>query len=53
LADPQTSGGLLVAVNPAAAEEVTNILRLQGLEQFTLPVGVFTKQQQTAVTIKG
>jgi len=53
LADPQTSGGLLVAVNPAAAEEVTNILRLHGLDQFTLPVGVFTKQQQTAVTIKG
>jgi selenide,water dikinase len=53
LADPQTSGGLLVAVNPAAAEEVKNILRLHGLEQFTLPVGVFTKQQPTTVTIKG
>lgn len=52
LADPQTSGGLLVAVNPAAVEEVTNILRLHGLDQFTLPVGIFTKQQQLAVSIK-
>ena len=52
LADPQTSGGLLVAVNPAAVEEVTNIFRLHGLDQFTRPVGIFTKQQQTVVTIK-
>ena len=53
LADPQTSGGLLVAVNPAAAEEVKNILQRYGLDQFTLPVGIFTKQQQTVVTIQG
>ncbi len=52
LADPQTSGGLLVAVNPAAAEEVTNIFRLYGLDQFTLPVGIFIKQQPTVITIK-
>ena len=52
LADPQTSGGLMVAVNPAAVEEVTNIFRLHGLDQFTRPVGIFTKQQQTVVTIK-
>ena len=52
LADPQTSGGLMVAVNPAAVEEVTNIFRLHELDQFTRPVGIFTKQQQTVVTIK-
>ena len=52
LADPQTSGGLLIAVNPTAVEAVKTVLRLHGLDQFTLPVGIFTKQQPTVVTVK-
>jgi selenide,water dikinase len=31
LADPQTSGGLLIAVDPAATEEVEQLLRSHGL----------------------
>lgn len=52
LADPQTSGGLLVAVNPEEVEAVKSILQLHGLDQFTHPVGVFVKQRQSVVTIK-
>jgi selenide,water dikinase len=52
LADPQTSGGLLIAVNPNAVDEVKNILQLHSLESFARPVGVLVKQSQTIVTIK-
>ena len=32
LCDPQTSGGLLVAVDPAEAETVLNLLRARGFD---------------------
>ncbi len=52
LADPQTSGGLLIAVNPNAVEEVKKILQLHSLESFARPVGILVKQNQTIVTVK-
>ncbi len=52
LADPQTSGGLLIAVNPSAIEQVKNILSQNGLELFTNPVGYLTAQRDKMVTIK-
>ncbi len=52
LADPQTSGGLLIAVNPSAIESVKNILSQNGLELFTNPVGYLTAQNSTIVSIK-
>ena len=39
LADPQTSGGLLIAVDAADAAAVKNILTEYGLEKFCTPVG--------------
>lgn len=39
LADPQTSGGLLIAVEPDAVAEVQNILISSGLQEFTQPIG--------------
>jgi selenide, water dikinase len=39
LCDPQTSGGLLVAVKPAARKEFEELLRTEGLENFTEPIG--------------
>ena len=39
LSDPQTSGGLLVAVAPAALAEVTALLQQQGLGDFITPIG--------------
>jgi selenide,water dikinase len=39
LADPQTSGGLLISVNPEKADVVTSALIKAGLGQFTEPIG--------------
>ena len=41
LADPQTSGGLLIAVNKDKIAGVINILKTNGLEQFIVPIGFF------------
>jgi selenide,water dikinase len=39
LCDPQTSGGLLVAVDPLAVDEVIRLLERSGLDAHTRPVG--------------
>jgi selenide, water dikinase len=52
LSDPQTSGGLLVAVNKNAVEEVQGILQKNGLEKFLTPVGEMTASAQPVVSIK-
>lgn len=52
LADPQTSGGLLIAVSPAAAEDVNNILSQAGLQNMLSPIGVITLKKQHVVSIK-
>lgn len=52
LADPQTSGGLLVAVAPSSVDEVKNILRQAGLENMLSPIGTITLKKQQVVSIK-
>jgi selenide,water dikinase len=42
LCDPQTSGGLLIAVAPDARNEVAAVLRAEGLERFLQPIGHIT-----------
>lgn len=50
LADPQTSGGLLIAVSPEAAEQVMSILEQNGLGRFTTPIGsIIAKQEQVVI----
>lgn len=39
LADPQTSGGLLIAVNPSGKEEVVDLFKKNSLHDFTEPIG--------------
>ncbi len=39
LADPQTNGGLLIAVAPAAVAEVQDLLAAKGYEIFAQPIG--------------
>lgn len=39
LCDPQTSGGLLVAVDPAAQAEVVALMETHGLADFVRPIG--------------
>jgi selenide, water dikinase len=51
LADPQTSGGLLIAVSPASVQEVTTILQQNGLGKFALPVGNITAKAQQVVSV--
>jgi selenide,water dikinase len=50
LADPQTNGGLLIAVDKAFEGAVTQILAASGL--FAKPVGVITERSQYAVNIQ-
>jgi len=52
LADPQTSGGLLVAVNPSAVEEVQSLLRENGLKLFSKPVGQLTAAREKVIYIE-
>ncbi len=51
LADPQTSGGLLIAVASSAVDEVKNILQEAGLAQFAKPIGKITAKQQQVVSV--
>jgi selenide,water dikinase len=51
LADPQTSGGLLISVAPDAVEEVKTILQQNGLGRFAVPVGRITAKQDTVITV--
>jgi len=51
LADPQTSGGLLIAVAADAVEEVTTILQQNGLAQFSTAIGFITAKQEKVVSI--
>jgi selenide, water dikinase len=52
LADPQTSGGLLVAVDPNAADELKKVFTEHGLERFATPIGFLTKQSSKVIYIQ-
>jgi selenide, water dikinase len=51
LADPQTSGGLLIAVAPEAIQQVQNILNQNGYSNFTTPIGATTNKNEFAITV--
>jgi selenide, water dikinase len=51
LADPQTSGGLLIAVDKNTIEEVKSILEKNGLEKLTTAIGSLVAKQEKVVTI--
>jgi selenide, water dikinase len=51
LADPQTSGGLLIAVEEFAVAEVQELLRQNGLERFTTPVGKLTGKKEHCIEL--
>ncbi len=52
LPDPQTNGGLLIAVNPTAVNELKNILEECGLGKMTTPIGQFISQQGKVIMVK-
>lgn len=51
LADPQTSGGLLIAVDPASVAAVQELMVQQGLERFTTPIGKLTDKKDSVVEV--
>lgn len=53
LPDPQTNGGLLIAVNPGSVNEVKEILKQDGLESFLTPVGKFIPKDEKIIQVKG
>ena len=52
LADPQTSGGLLIAVNKDSINQVQQILKEYGLENFTEPIGGMAAATTARVNIR-
>ena len=51
LPDPQTNGGLLIAVAPGSINEVQEVLRSFGLDVFIEPIGVMTAQAEKVVMV--
>ena len=51
LADPQTSGGLLIAVEEKAVPEVQELLRQNGLERFVEPIGQLGKAGEFCIEV--
>lgn len=51
LPDPQTNGGLLIAVEPAAIKEVEEALKQNNLENFLSPIGKFIKADEKVIYV--
>lgn len=51
LPDPQTNGGLMIAVNPAAVTAVQTLLKQHGYEQFTEPIGKFVAKEDKLIKL--
>jgi selenide, water dikinase len=51
LPDPQTSGGLLIAVKPNAIEQMQELLKQNGLENFIAPIGQMKKVGEKIIQV--
>jgi selenide, water dikinase len=51
LPDPQTNGGLLIAVAPEAVEEVKALFIRKGLEQHTTPIGICREKGDKTIIV--
>jgi selenide,water dikinase len=51
LPDPQTNGGLLIAVDPDSVGEVKEIFRQNGLEKFAEPIGRFIAKDEKVIHV--
>lgn len=52
LPDPQTNGGLLIAVSPSAVPEVIAILNRNGFQNFVSPIGKLIAQREKILYVK-
>lgn len=51
LPDPQTNGGLLIAVAPHAVEELKELLTVHGLQHHLQPIGVCTTKGEKTIVV--
>lgn len=51
LPDPQTNGGLLIAVSPDGIKEVMEVFKQNGLEKFAQPIGNFISKDQAVIHV--
>jgi selenide, water dikinase len=51
LPDPQTNGGLLFTVNPAAAEDVISLLKQNGLGHYINPIGKVVLPEEKLIKV--
>ena len=51
LPDPQTNGGLLIAVNPDSVNDVQQLLKQNALEKFAEPIGRFITQDEKIIHV--
>lgn len=52
LADPQTNGGLLIAVDPGEISKVENLFAQQGLNRFINPIGKIIAKEEKVIYLK-
>ncbi|HEY5369318.1 MAG TPA: selenide, water dikinase SelD [Hanamia sp.] len=52
LPDPQTNGGLLIAVNSASLNELSEIFSRFGLEKFASPIGKLIAKNEKIIQVK-
>ena len=52
LPDPQTNGGLLIAVNSTKTEEVKERFTQNGLQNFIEPIGRFIRKEEKVILVR-
>jgi selenide,water dikinase len=52
LPDPQTNGGLLIAVEESAVQEVTDLLKSEGYDAHLEPIGLLVAKGDKAVAVQ-
>jgi selenide, water dikinase len=51
LCDPQTNGGLMITVDPAAQNEFEGLMKKEGLAEFAKPIGKMVEKREKVVVI--
>ena len=51
LPDPQTNGGLLIAVNPDSVQKIEKLFKESGLEKFMTPIGKMIAKQEKSILV--
>ena len=52
LPDPQTNGGLMVAVSPSGKEKLISLFEQSGLQEFVHPIGYFTEKKEKTILVQ-